>query len=156
MKLKVILAAVFLAFAICGPAVGAGTEAAEEEARQAFTQILDLWRSEQYEALFARLTYPPEQGWDYFAGRIVYASRIPACCWEMLQDVRSTAFNPDHVGIHAKVGLEIEGVGTRFVTRDFVLRRVNGIWKLPMRDILDLSQFNFQRIPRRIYERAPD
>ncbi|HEX9022915.1 MAG TPA: hypothetical protein VF799_03655 [Geobacteraceae bacterium] len=156
MKLKAMLVAVVLAFSVCGSALDAGAGSAEEEARQAFLQILDLWRAEQYEALFSRLSHPPEQGWDYFAGRIVYASRIPACCWEMLQDVQVTVLGPDEVGIHAKVGLEIEGVGTRFVTRDFVLRRVDGIWKLPMRDVLDLSRYDLQRIPRQIYERAPD
>ncbi len=156
MKLKVMLAAVVLAVRVCGGAVDAGAAPAEEEARQAFVQILDLWRAEQYEALFSRLSHPPELGWDYFAGRIVYASRIPACCWEMLQDVQATTLGPDQVSIHAKVGLEQEGVGTRFVTRNFTLRRVDGTWKLPMRDILDLSQYNLQRIPRQIYERPPN
>ncbi len=153
MRLKAILATLALAFCVCGTALGQGADSAGEDARQAFTQILDLWRSEAYESLFARLTYPPEQGWDYFAGRIVYASRIPACCWEMLQDVRVTVINRNQVDIHAKVGLEAEGIGTRFVTRDFVMRRVDGIWKLPMRDILDLSRYDLQRIPRQIYEK---
>ncbi len=156
MRLKVILTTAALTLFICGSAVIAGAESPEEEARQAFAQILDLWRSEAYEALFARLSHPPDQGWDYFAGHIVYASRIPACCWEMIQDVRATALGRDQVVIHAKVGLEVEGVGTRFVTRDFSLRRVDGIWMLPMLDILDLSQYNLQRIPRLIYERQAD
>jgi hypothetical protein len=47
----------------------------------------------------------------------------------------------------------VEGVGTRFVARDFTLHRSNGVWKLPMEIILDLADYNLQRIPRKIYER---
>ncbi|HTY20001.1 MAG TPA: hypothetical protein VMC44_00060 [Geobacteraceae bacterium] len=125
----------------------------EESALSGFKQILDLWRSENYDGLYARLTHPPNRGWDYFASRIVYASRIPACCWEQLQKVTSVATGPDQAVINATVGMEVEGVGTRFVTRDFVLKRIDGEWKLPMQDILYLSDYNQQRIPRKIYER---
>ena len=146
---------IVLSFFVFTAVTGFCGEATEENARQGFEQILDLWRAENYEGLYMRLTHPPEQGWDYFAGRIVYASRIPACCWEKLQEVKLTIIGKDRVTINAKVGMEVEGVGTRFVTRDFVMQRSDGIWKLPMRDILDLSQYNLQRIPRQIYERAP-
>lgn len=128
---------------------------ATTEARIAFEQILDLWRGEELERLYARLDDPTEKGWDYFAERMVYASRVPACCWEKLQNVSISARNADHVVISARVGFEVEGVGTRFVTRDFHLLRINGIWKLPMDDVLDLSAYNFQRIPRRIFQRTP-
>lgn len=125
------------------------------EARIAFEQILDLWRAEDLEQLYGRLDHPVAWGWDYFAERMVYASRVPACCWEKLQDVSVAARDADHVVINATVGFEVEGVGTRFVTRDFHLRRIDGIWKLPMKDVLTLSEYNFQRIPRKIYRRTP-
>ncbi len=155
MKPVVYLSAIALTFFICGTAMCAG-EAVEDDARRGFEQILDLWRSESYEALYARLTHPPEKGWDYYADRIVRASRIPACCWEMLQDVQTTQIDRDHVNIRAKVGLERKGAGTSFVTRNFSLRLINGMWMLPMQDILDLSDYNMQRIPEQIYERPPN
>jgi hypothetical protein len=125
------------------------------EARIAFEQILDLWRAEELERLYGRLADPAQKGWGYFAERMVYASRVPACCWEKLQEVSVSARNADHVVISARVGFEVEGVGTRFVTRDFHLQRIDGIWKLPMDDVLNLSAYNFQRIPRKIYQRTP-
>jgi hypothetical protein len=127
----------------------------EDEARQGFEQILDLWRGEDYEGLFARLDHPVGQGWGYFAERIVYASRIPACCWEKIQEARVVVLDENRVVLTAKIGLEVEGVGTRFVTREFRLRRVAGVWKLPMHEILDLSAYNRQRVPRKVYERQP-
>ena len=80
-------------------------------------QILELWRAENYEGLFVRLEHTPEQGWPYFAQRIVYGSRIPACCWEMLQDIRVTVLDAENVVIKARVGFEVEGVGTRQAER---------------------------------------
>jgi hypothetical protein len=154
MKLKSLFVSIVLSFFLFTAVTGFCAEAIEEKARLGFEQILDIWRAEDYEGLYARLTHPPEQGWDYFAGRIVYASRIPACCWEKLQEVKLTVIGKDRVIINAKVGMEVEGVGTRFVTRDFDMRRSDVIWKLSMRDILDLSRYNLQRIPRKIYERA--
>jgi hypothetical protein len=41
------------------------------------------------------------------------------------------------------------------VAGDFHLRRKGGIWKLPLQVVLDLSDYNPQRIPRKIYERQP-
>ncbi len=155
MKPGVYLLAIALTFFTCVTAMGAG-DAAEESARRGLEQILELWRSESYEALYTHLTHQPGKGWDYYADRIVRASKIPACCWEMLQDVQATQIDQDHVNIRAKVGLERKGAGTSFVTRNFSLRRINGIWMLPMQDILDLSDYNMQRIPDQIYERPPN
>jgi hypothetical protein len=153
MKIRFLLAAVVISFLICGTAMGFSPVEVEEGAQQGFKQILDIWRMEDYERLYMRLTHPSEQGWDYFASRIVYASRIPACCWEQLREVKTTAISMDRAVLRAKVGLEVEGVGTRFETRDFQMERIGEVWMLPMRDILDLSRYNLQRIPRKIYER---
>ena len=119
MKTRSLLAAFVLSFLICGTAMGFSPGEVEESAQHGLKQILDLWRMEYYEKLYTRLTHPPEQGWDYFASRIVYASRIPACCWEQLREVKTTAIGMDSVVVSAKVGLEVEGVGTRFETRNF-------------------------------------
>ena len=140
--------------AVPAPAVsGSGAGA---EARRGFEQILDLWRAENYEGLYARLEHPPDKGWEYFAQRIVYASRLPACCWEKLQEVKTAEIDADTVIINARVGFEAEGVGTRFVVREFTLRRSGGVWRLPMQVILDLADCNFQRIPRKVYDRRLD
>jgi len=53
----------------------------------------------------------------------------------------------------AKLGIEVEGVGTRFVTRSFRLVKDGGVWKLPESDILSLAEPNMQRIPREILNR---
>jgi hypothetical protein len=154
MNLRSIFVALILVTSICC-AAGFNPSDVEESALHGFEKILDLWRAEDYEGLFAHLTHPPEDDWNYFAGRIVYASRIPACCWEQLQNIKLHAAGKDKVVINARLGLEEEGVGTRFVTRDFVLTLVDGVWRMPMRDVLDLSKYNLQRIPRKIYEIEP-
>jgi hypothetical protein len=138
---------------VSGPATGADSSSTAAAARWGFEQILDLWRAENYEELYDRLEHPPDRGWDYFAQRIVYASRLPACCWEKLQDVKTAVLDDDTVTISARVGFEGEGVGTRFVVRDFTLHRRAGVWTLPMEVVLDLADYNLQRIPRKIYER---
>lgn len=152
-----VIAYAFLLFLVSCPAAGADSgDSAAAEARWGFEQILDFWRAEDYEGLYARLEHPPDKGWEYFAQRIVYASRRPACCWEKLQEVKTTVVNADTVIVSARVGLEVEGAGTRFVVRDFTLHRSDGVWKLPMDVILDLADYNLQRIPRKFYERRLD
>lgn len=145
--------AMLLLFLVTSPVVADSDGMIAVAAQQGFKEILELWRMENYEGLFTRLEHPPEKGWPYFAQRIVYGSRVPACCWEMLQDVSVTVHDPDHVAIKARVGFEVEGVGTRFVVRDFTLQRSGGVWKLPMQIVLELADYNFQRIPRKVYER---
>jgi hypothetical protein len=150
-----LICALLILLSVLPGGVTGRTVATEDEARQGFEQILDLWRGEDYEGLFARLDHPAGQGWGYFAERIVYASRIPACCWEKIQEVGVVVLDENRVVLTAKVGLEVAGVGTRFVTKEFRLRRVAGVWKLPMHEILDLSAYNRQRVPRKVYERQP-
>ncbi len=149
---KAVACAALLLLVSC-PMAGAGSST-EAAALSGLEQILDLWRAEDYEELYTRLEHPPDKGWDYFAQRIVYASRLPACCWEKLQDVKTSLVSDDTVIISARVGFELEGVGTRFVVRDFTLHRRDGVWMLPMEVILDLANYNLQRIPRKIYERT--
>ena len=141
--------------AIYSCAATAGDSATETSARQGFEQILDIWRAEDYEGLFARLEHSPERGWGYFAERIVHAARVPACCWAKIREVKVTVVTQDLVILGATVGFEVEGVGIRYVTRDFRLRRSDGVWKLPLEDVLELSDYSWQRIPRKVYERRP-
>ena len=149
-----------LRYAILCLVLAAANAGADEntaiQARHGFEEILDLWRVENYEGLFARLDHPARQGWPYFAERIVYGARLPACCWEKLQDVKVRVIDADNVVISARVGFEVEGVGTRFVEREFPLHRSAGVWRLPMQVVLDLSAYNMQRVPRKVYVREPE
>ena len=156
MMRRTLRSALLLLFLVSGSAVADSRGLIAAEAQQGFKEILELWRAENYEGLFTRLEPPPDKGWLYFAQRIVYGARIPACCWEMLQDVTVTVLDPDKVMISARVGFEVEGVGTRFVVRDFRLHRSGGLWKLPQQVVLDLADYSFQRIPRKVYERPMD
>jgi hypothetical protein len=140
MKSKSLLALIVISFILLTAVTGYCSEAIEEQARQSFEQILDLWRAEDYAGLYTRLTRPDDLGWAYYASRIIRHSKKPACCWEKLQDVDSTVIGKECVIINAKVGIEAKGAGTRFVTRKFTMSYIDGIWKLPMQDILDLSQ----------------
>jgi hypothetical protein len=146
---------VLLLLLLTTPAIADRDGSVAADAQLGFRQILETWRMEDYEGLFARIEHPAGKDWGYFIERIVYASRIPACCWEMLQDATVKKVAGDTVVISARLGMEVEGVGTRFVVRDFVLHRIYGVWKLPQQTVLDLADYNFQRLPRKIYERQP-
>ena len=114
------------------------------------TEILNLWRDGEFSALYLRTIPMQGKGRGYFVERLLYASRRPACCWEQLQDVTVTYLDEQRVSLTAKLGMEVEGVGTRFVSRSFYLVKEAGVWKVPMVDILDLAEPNLQRIPSKI------
>ena len=123
------------------------------EARQGFEEILDLWRQEQFDDLYDHLVSDPgSERWD-FVNQLNYSARRPACCWEKLQDVAVVYHDDTTVLLTAKLGIEVEGFGTRFVTRTFRLVKETGVWKLPESDILSLAEPNMQRIPREILNR---
>jgi hypothetical protein len=128
----------------------AGQQDDKEEARRGFEEILDLWRGEEFEQLVTRVIPAAGSSRDYFLVQMVYASRVPACCWEKLQDVEMTWLEEGKVTLAGRVGLEVEGVGIRFVKRSFLLQRDGGVWKVPAVDILTLAEPNMQRIPRKI------
>lgn len=153
MILRTLRYTLMLLLMISSPVLASELGGVAIEAQQGFKEILEIWRAENHEGLYRRLEHPPEKEWAYFAQRIVYGARIPACCWEMLQDVKVTVLDVNAVQIRARVGFEVEGVGTRFVVREFPLRRSAGVWKLPMHVVLELSDVSFQRIPRKVYER---
>ncbi|HEX5773192.1 MAG TPA: hypothetical protein VFY07_02635 [Geomobilimonas sp.] len=132
------------------PKLLAGQADDETGARQGLEEILDLWRGEEFELLSRRVIHSAGGSRGYFLERMVYASRVPACCWEKLQDVEVTWLGEGRVSLKARVGLEAEGFGVRFVNHVFTLVRLDGVWKVPATDILALAAPNLQRIPRKI------
>lgn len=122
----------------------------EIAARQGLEEILDLWRGEEFELLSLRVIHSGGGSRGYFLERMAYASRVPACCWEKVQDVKVTWQGEGRVSLTARVGLEAEGFGVRFVNHAFSLVRESGVWKVPAADILTLAAPNLQRVPRKI------
>ena len=137
-------------FFMAAPKLLAGQMDDEIAARQGLEEILDLWRGEEFEVLSLRMIYPAGVSRGSFLERIVYASRVPACCWEKLQDVEVVWLGDGRVYLNARVGLEAEGFGVRFVKHAFPLVKEDGVWKVPVTDILSLAAPNLQRIPRKI------
>jgi hypothetical protein len=151
---------VALVFAVLFPAAGswcaepiAAREQVKAEARRGFEEILDLWRDWNYDALYKRIL--PAAGSDkwHFVDQLNHSARRPACCWEKIQDVSVVYVDGDTVILAARLGIEVEGFGTRFVTRSIRLVREQGVWKIAEAEIIDLAEPNMQRIPREILER---
>lgn len=126
-----------------------------DDARRGFEELLDLWRGESYEALYHRLVHSSGSDIMKFADQMNHSGRKPACCWEKLQDVSTTYVDGSRVDLSARLGIEVEGVGTRFVTRTFSLVKEGGVWKIPEADVIFLAEPNMQRIPREIIYRTP-
>lgn len=123
------------------------------EARHGFEEILDLWRAWSYDELYARVVPTPgSDRWD-FVDQLNHSGRRPSCCWEKMQDVTIVYLDDSAVLLTARLGIDVEGVGIRFVTRTFRLVKQSGTWKLPEVDIISLAEPNMQRIPREILER---
>jgi len=131
-------------------------EMVKAEAEQGFIDILSLWRDRHYEQLYNRVIPDSRYTRDNFVELMEYTSRRPACCWEQLQELTARYTDERHVTITARLGLEAEGIGTRFVTSSFYLVKEEGVWKLPARDIITLSEPNWQRIPNRWPVRSPN
>lgn len=144
--LKILLAG--CCFLMTAPLLRAGQIDDEVAARQGLEEILDLWRGEEFEALSLRVTYSAGISQGSFLERMVYASRVPACCWEKLQDAEAVWLGEGSVSIKARVGLESGRVS--FVKHSFYLVSEDGVWKVPAADILALAAPNMQRIPRKI------
>ncbi|MDD2335942.1 MAG: hypothetical protein PHD01_05120 [Geobacteraceae bacterium] len=123
------------------------------EARHGFEEILDLWRAWSYDDLYARVVPAPGSDQWNFVDQLNHSGRCPSCCWEKMQDVTIVYLDDSTVLLTARLGIEVEGVGIRFVTRTFRLVKQFGIWKLPEVDIISLAEPNMQRIPREILER---
>lgn len=125
------------------PAHGRETVLNTEELRtageQGFKEILTLWRDGRYEDLFLHTTKGGSHTREYFIGKFADADRKPACCWEMAQDVTVKVNTDGEVEVKAKVGLESVLNRTEYSTRSFRLVREDGVWKIPMNDLLSLA-----------------
>ncbi len=156
---KFLLLAISLAFGLCSfPAWAADAHVAQEqvkaEARRGFEEILELWRDGNYQALYDRLVISSRSDFATFADQMNHSGRKPACCWEQLQDVSVTYISRSRVSISAKLGIEVEGMGTRFVSRPFYLVKEGGEWKIHEADVISIAEPNMQRIPNEIYYRS--
>lgn len=149
------LATVFLSCFAWAADDSALREQVAAEARMGFEEILDIWRGERYDALYNRLIHSPGSGFPKFADQMNHSGRKPACCWEKLQDVSARFVSRTRAELSAKLGIEVEGVGTRFVTRVFSLVKDDGVWKIPESDVISLAEPNMQRIPKEIIYRTP-
>jgi hypothetical protein len=132
---------------------GGNREQVAVEARRGFEEILDLWRDDRWDELYDRLIPSHGSGKYAFVDQLNHSARRPACCWEKIQEGSVTFIDPHTASITARLGIEVEGVGTRFVTRTFRLVKEGGVWKLPEADIITLAEPNMQRIPKYIIER---
>ncbi|MRR06335.1 MAG: hypothetical protein EG828_05235 [Deltaproteobacteria bacterium] len=149
-----------LALATCFSSAGSWAADAQSrqlqitgEARRGFEEILDIWRQESFDELYDRLV--PDAGsdrWD-FVDQLNHSARRPACCWKKIADVTVVYLDDTAVLLTARLGIEVVGFGTRFVTRTFRLVKESGVWRLPESDILSLAEPNMQRIPREILEK---
>jgi hypothetical protein len=153
--LAVTLATGFFSFGSWAADPNLVQEQVKAEARRGFEEILDLWRGESYEALYYRLVHSSRADFSTFADQMNHSGRKPACCWEKLQDVSTTYIDGGRVNLSARLGIEVEGVGTRFVTRTFSLVKESGVWKIPEADVISLAEPNMQRIPKEIIYRTP-
>jgi hypothetical protein len=112
---------------------------AQTEPGRGFEEILDLWRDGKYDAVYERTIPSGKQSRESFVTKLSSADRKPACCWEKLQDVRVTEQDGRQATLRAKVGLEGKDGSTDFSTREFKLRKKDGVWKAAASDILSLS-----------------
>jgi hypothetical protein len=124
----------------------------QAEPGRGFEEILDLWRDGKYDAVYERTIPSGKQSRESFVTKLSSAERKPACCWEKLQDVRVTEQDDRQATLHAKVGLEGKDGLTDFSTRQFKLRKKDGVWKAAASDILSLSG-NRKKSSRRHYPR---
>ena len=140
------------------PAEAGPPEISEQQlaaaAQQGLSEILDLWRDENFELLYTRTI--PSGSYDkyYFLDRMVNSIRRPACCWEKMQDVRASYVSRERVTLIARVGMEMDGAGVKFFTKNFDLIRIDGVWKIPMGEILSLAEaVGYRAFPREIIEK---
>ncbi|MBI1921180.1 MAG: hypothetical protein HYS23_08885 [Geobacter sp.] len=106
---------------------------------QGFKEILTLWRDGRHDELYRHTTKAGSHTREYFVAKLAEAGKKPSCCWEMAQDVSVKVKNDAEVEVRATVGLETLSSRTEHSTRSFRLLKENGIWKIPMNDILSLA-----------------
>jgi hypothetical protein len=109
-----------------------------QEARRDFELTLDLWRDGRYEELYRRSRGDKESR-ESLVGRLAEAEYRPACCWEKLQNVEVSVKGEASALLHGTVGLEGDGSGTVYRTRQFRLAKEDGVWKVQRSDLASLA-----------------
>ncbi len=140
MRLLLLFFLVMTAFPVSAKRYGTNIGTIQVDAGTGLGEILDLWRNGNYDELWRRTISRGRQSKESFAGRLASAGRRPACCWEKLQDVTVTAQDGRKATVHAKIGLEGNGISTEFVTKSFKMVNNEGLWKLSAADILSLAE----------------
>jgi hypothetical protein len=128
----------------------AGT-ATEREVLRDFEQILDLWRSGNYDLLFER-TGDGRDGKEAFARKLAAAPRRPACCWEKMQEVSVSLSGERAALVRARLGFEGNVSGTEFVTRGVKLKKERGVWTISQSELFSLAEVSKKR---RVYKYLP-
>lgn len=135
----VVLAVLFWVLPAQGRETVVDAEGLRALGEQGFKEILTLWRDGRHDELYQHTTKAGSHTREYFVTKLAEAGKKPACCWEMAQDVTVKVRNDAEVEVKAKVGLETLSSRTEHSTRSFRLLKEDGIWKIPMNDILSLA-----------------
>jgi len=115
------------------------TEELKGEAENGFREIISLWREGRFDELYERTTKHGSRSREYFVGKLGGAEKKPACCWEMIQDLKVKVRGDGEMEVKAQIGLEKALGGTEYHTRSFKLIKEDGVWKIPMADLVSLS-----------------
>jgi hypothetical protein len=141
MRIAAVLLATALFVAMACPVMAKGIQVTDEgiqkEAAKGFEQLLDFWRDGRYDELYDR-TFGGGESRERFAARLAAAPLKPACCWEMMQDVKVTAGKGNRATLNARIGLE-GGVNGDSATRSFRLIKEDGVWKASRSEIISIS-----------------
>lgn len=119
------------------PAGAASVAGGDEEVRQGFEQILDLWRDGRFEELYAR-TSGGKMTREAFVRHFADAELKPNCCWDKLQEVAVTRHTAGKATLRGTVGLE-SAVGSQTKTKAFKLTKESGVWRVSQSELVSLA-----------------
>ena len=108
------------------------------DAERSFGEIMALWHEKNFDGLYDRTLSSGKLSRKSFAGKLAKARHRPACCWQMVQDVRVTVKSADSVVVRAKIGLEGPG-DIQYRNGTFKMRRVGGVWRVSRADLISLA-----------------
>ena len=111
----------------------------EEEVRQGFEEILDLWREGKYVELYDRTSASGRETREAFAGRLAAAPLKPACCWEKLQEVSVSLKSDTYATLRGRIGFDGPG-NTEYKTKAIRLRKEGGVWRVTRSELFNLAE----------------
>lgn len=117
----------------------ADAETMKQEAIKGFEQVLDLWRSGDFAALYDRTTTSGKDTRESFSKKMAAARLKPSCCWEKMQEVTAAVKSPTAVVVKAKIGLDAPGE-MEFKTKSFKMVNEFGEWRIARSEILSLAE----------------